>query len=96
MCCVYRHTLSLYGSTGEAVPSLRVVAAGMGRSGSTWQFNAIIHILREAGIEPATKHGCALIVCVCVCVCVDHLVCTCMSGRRVREFMSWVWLVNVM
>lgn len=37
--------------------TLRIIAAGLGRSGSTWQFNVLVQILRLAGLTPFTAHG---------------------------------------
>lgn len=37
--------------------TLRIIAAGLGRSGSTWQFNVLIVMLKMAGFDVASSHG---------------------------------------
>lgn len=37
--------------------TLRIIAAGLGRSGSTWQFNVLIVLLKMAGFDVASSHG---------------------------------------
>jgi len=37
--------------------TLRIIAAGLGRSGSTWQFNVLYSALWLAGLHPASAHG---------------------------------------